>query len=108
MIGWLLLGTAIVAEVLGTTALRFSGGFTKLWPSMAVVVAYGFSIWLLALTLKHVSLGVTYAVWSGVGTALVACVGFVFLDESVTFIKIASIFVIVAGVGGLYLSEGTA
>lgn len=63
---WVLLGLAIVAEVIGTMALKMSDGFTKLWPSFLVVVGYVLAFYLLSLTLKHIPVGVAYAIWSGV------------------------------------------
>jgi multidrug transporter EmrE-like cation transporter len=71
----LLLSFAIVTEVAGTIALRYSDGFTKLGPSALVVLGYGTSFWLLALVLRELSVGTTYAVWSAVGTALIAAFG---------------------------------
>ena len=100
----LLLSLAIVTEVAGTVALRYSEGFTRLAPSAVVVVGYGISFWLLALVLKELSIGVTYAVWSAAGTALIATLGIVAFDEPATALKLASLALIVAGVIGLNLS----
>ena len=72
MITWIVLALAIVAEVIGTTALRASDGMTRVLPSVVVVVAYVISFVLLAVTLKHLTLGTTYAIWSGVGTLAIA------------------------------------
>jgi small multidrug resistance pump len=100
----ILLSLAIVTEVVGTVALRYSDGFTKLAPSAVVVVGYGASFWLLALVLKQLSIGTTYAVWSAVGTALIAAFGIVALGEPATALKLASLALIIIGVVGLNLA----
>ena len=69
---WVFLFVAIVAEVIGTSCLKASEGFTKLWPSVAVVGAYGVSFLFLSLTLRAIPVGVAYAVWSGAGVSGVA------------------------------------
>ena len=71
---WLLLGTAIVAEGIGTSGLKASAGFTRLGPSL-VVAGYGVAFYLLSLTLRHAPAGVAYAAWSGLGIVLIAAVG---------------------------------
>lgn len=100
----LLLAFAIVFEVAGTVALRYSDGFTKLLPSALVVAGYGLSFWLLALVLRELSLGFTYAVWSAVGTALIAAVGVFAFGEPATALKVASLALIIMGVVGLNLA----
>ena len=95
---WLLLATAIVSEVGGTTALKLADGFTKPLPSIAVAVGYGAAFLLLAQVLKSMSVGVVYAIWAGVGTALVAIVSFVFLGETIEWPAWGGIALIVAGV----------
>jgi small multidrug resistance pump len=99
-----LLALAIVSEVIGTVALRESDGFTRPAASAVVVVGYGLSFWLLALVLKHLSVGTTYAVWSAVGTALIAGIGIVAFDEQATVLKLASLALIIIGVVGLNLA----
>jgi small multidrug resistance pump len=101
MPGVLLLALAIGTEVAGTVALKYSDGFTRPAASAVVVVGYGLSFWLLALVLKHLSVGTTYAVWSAVGTALIAAIGMVAFDEQATVLKIASLALIIIGVVGL-------
>jgi multidrug transporter EmrE-like cation transporter len=100
----LLLTIAIASEVAATVSLRYSDGFSKPLPSAIVVVGYAISFWLLALVLKELSVGTTYAIWAGSGTALLAVIGIVALGEPATAIKLASIGLIVAGVVGLNLS----
>jgi small multidrug resistance pump len=100
----LLLSVAIVTEVAGTVALRYSEGFTKLIPSAIVVVGYGTSFWLLALVLRELSIGTAYAVWSAAGTALIAAVGMLAFGEPATALKLASLGLIIIGVVGLNLA----
>jgi len=99
-----LLAIAIAAEVAATILLRYSDGFSKPLPSAIVVVGYATSFWLLSLILKELSVGTTYAIWAGAGTAVIAVIGIVALGEPATAIKLASIALIVAGVVGLNLS----
>jgi small multidrug resistance pump len=103
VIFWVYLVLAIVLEVAGTTSMKLSEGFTKFWPAVAVAVCYGVSIYLLALALKRIDVSVAYAVWSGVGTALVAAIGVLWFREPLTALKLASLILIVAGVVGLNL-----
>jgi small multidrug resistance pump len=100
----LLLGIAIASEVAATISLRYSDGFSKPVPSALVVVGYGISFFLLSLVLRELSVGTTYAIWAGAGTAAIALVGVLALGEPATAIKLASIGLIVAGVVGLNLS----
>jgi small multidrug resistance pump len=100
----LLLSLAIVTEVAGTVALRYSEGFTRLAPSAVVVLGYGISFWLLALVLRELSISTTYAVWSAAGTALIAVVGVFAFGEPATALKLASLALIIIGVVGLNLA----
>src|SRR5919109_5157470 len=100
-----LLALAIVSEVIGTIARRESDGFTRPAASAIVVVGYGLSFWLLALVLKHLSVGTTYAVWSAVGTAAIALIGIVAYGEAANALKLASLALIVAGVIGLNVAH---
>ncbi len=103
---WILLSFAIVTEVIGTLALKISDGFTVLVPSTVVVVGYGVSIWLLALSLKSLDVGTAYAIWAGAGTALISIAGVFLFKEPVTVIKTISVAFIILGVIGLHLAEG--
>jgi multidrug transporter EmrE-like cation transporter len=100
----LLLSLAIVTEVAATVALRFTDGFTRLVPSAVVVAGYGVSFWLLALVLRQISIGTTYAVWSAAGTALIAAIGVLAFGEPATALKVASLGLIILGVVGLNLA----
>jgi small multidrug resistance pump len=102
----LLLAAAIVSEVAATLALRASEGFSKPLPVAVVVVGYGLSFWLLALALKHIPVSLTYAIWSGVGTALIAVGGVLAFGETMNAMKLASLGVIVLGVAGLSAAGG--
>ncbi len=104
---WLYLILAIVLEVGGTTAMKLSEGFTKWIPSVAIFVLYGLSFVGLTLALKRIDMSVVYAVWSGVGTALIAVIGVVYFKEEINLIKIGSLVLIIAGVIGLNLTGGS-
>jgi small multidrug resistance pump len=102
---WVYLVLAIIMEVTGTTNMKLSQGFTKLLPSILMFVFYGFSFAFLTLALKKIDVSISYAIWAGLGTALIATIGFLYFKEPITAIKIISIALIVFGVVGLTLSE---
>ena len=102
---WFYLAMAIVLEVVGTTCMKLSEGFTRPIPSVLVFVLYMVSFAFMILALKKMELGVVYAIWAGLGTALIAIIGIVWFQESASLLKIASILFIVLGVVGLRLSE---
>jgi small multidrug resistance pump len=102
----LILGFAIGSEVIATLALKASDGFSRPLPAAIVVIGYGVSFWLLALVLKHLSVGTTYAVWSAVGTAAIALIGIVAYGEGANALKLASLGLIVLGVVGLNAAGG--
>jgi small multidrug resistance pump len=102
----LILGFAIASEVIATLALKASDGLSRPLPAVIVVVGYGLSFWLLALVLKHLSVGTTYAVWSAVGTAAIALIGMVAYGEGANALKLASLGLIVLGVVGLNAAGG--
>lgn len=102
---WLLLLGAILSEVVGTSALKATHGFTRVGPTAVVVVGYALSFYLLSLALKagmQVSIG--YALWAGIGTALIAVVGVVWLNEPMTAVKALGIALIIGGAVVLNLS----
>jgi len=96
--GWIFLLIAIVSEVIGSTGLKASQGFTKIIPSAIVVVGYASAFYFLSLTLKTIPLNTAYAVWSGLGTALIAILGVLFLREAINFPMVIGIVLIIAGV----------
>lgn len=104
MHAWLWLIGAIVFEVLGTTAMKLSEGFTKTMPSVAMGVFYILSLTALTYALKKFDVSMAYAIWSGVGTALITLIGIWYFKESVSVMKLASIGLIIIGVVGLHLS----
>ena len=99
---WLLL--AIGSEVVATSALKASDGFTRLAPAAVVVVGYAASFYFLSLSLREIPLGVVYAVWSGIGTAAIAMIGVFFFHETLGWAGVAGITLIVLGVVLLNLS----
>jgi small multidrug resistance pump len=105
---WIYLGIAIVTEVIGTSALKSAEGFTRLWPSVIVVVSYALSFYLLSLTLKTIPVGVVYAVWSGVGMVLLAVIGAVFFKQMLDTPALIGIGLIMAGVIVINLFSHTA
>ena len=94
----------ILFEVTGTTALKLSQGFSRLAPSLVVVVPCCLSFYLLSLTLKKIEVGVVYAIWSAVGTALIATIGILWFKEPISVLKIGSLALIILGVIGLNLN----
>ncbi len=98
MTNWLYLAAAIVAEVIATSALKSSDGFRKLGPSVLVVVGYGTAFFLLSMALRAIPVAVAYAVWSGVGIALITIVGWVLFDQRLDAAGAVGIGLIVAGV----------
>ena len=103
-----LLGVAIVAEVIASSALKASAGFTRLWPSVIVVLGYGTAFYCLSLTLQSLSVGVAYAIWSGLGIVLVTMAGYVLYRQSVDAPALIGMALIVAGVAVIQLFSKTA
>ena len=99
---WLYLALAILLEVAGTTSMKLSEGFTRLVPTVLLVVFYALSFSLMTLALKRIDVGVAYVIRPGVGTALIA--GIVWFREPATAVKLVSLGLIIAGVVGLNLS----
>lgn len=96
--GFVYLACAIVAEVVATSALKASDGFTRPWPSLVVLVGYGIAFYCLSVVLKTIPVGIAYAIWSGVGVALIALIGWLVLKQPLDAAAIAGIALIVAGV----------
>lgn len=95
---YLYLAAAIVAEVIATSALKASDGFSNTIPSIMVVVGYGIAFWFLSLTLKSVPVGVAYAIWSGVGIVLIALVGWIAFNQQLDLPAVLGMGLIIAGV----------
>jgi small multidrug resistance pump len=103
---WLFLAGAILTEVAATTALKLSEGFTRLVPSIVVVVGYVTAFTLLSQALvRGMGIGVAYGVWAAAGVALVAIVGAVFLGERMTWVQVGGVALIIAGVLALELGR---
>jgi small multidrug resistance pump len=95
---YLYLAIAIVCEVIGTSALKATEGFTRLGPSIVVVVGYGLAFYFLSLTLRTVPVGVAYAIWSGAGVALITLIGWLVFKQRLDAAAMFGIGLIVAGV----------
>ncbi len=95
---WLYLAIAIVLEVVATSALKASDGFTRLWPSLLVVVGYGAAFYALSITLHTMPVGVVYAVWSGAGVVLITLVGWLWFKQALDLPAFVGIALILAGV----------
>ena len=98
MSAYLSLAIAIVAEVIATTALKSSQGFTRLLPGLIVVAGYGVSFYCLALTLRTMPTSVAYAIWSGVGLVLITLAAWLIHHQRLDWPAVAGIALIVAGV----------
>src|SRR5690606_18062573 len=95
------LAVAIVAEVIATTALKASDGFSRLGPSIFTILGYAVAFYCLALTLRVIPTGVAYAIWSGVGIVLISLAGWVIYKQSLDFAALLGMGLIVAGVVGI-------
>lgn len=107
MLAGVLLMVAIAVEVVATALLPKAEGFTNALWSGVVLVGYAVAIWLLTVVVRTMPVSVAYAIWSGVGTALVAVVGYFFLGEQLGWVKVVSLGMIVVGVIGLNLAGAT-
>ncbi|MEE8730282.1 MAG: SMR family transporter [Rahnella inusitata] len=95
---YLILGLAIVAEVIATSSLKSSEGFTRLWPSVVTLLGYAIAIFLLSLTLKTLPTGIAYAIWSGVGIVLVSAIGWFGYGQKLDTPAVVGLGLIIAGV----------
>ena len=102
---WLVLFFAILFEVAGTLTLKFTDGMTRLGPTALMFAFYLASLFGLSIAVKRIPVGVAYAVWSGLGTLIVAAGGVVWFKEEVTVLRVVSTMLIVIGVAGLYLTS---
>ena len=105
--GWVYLISAILLEVSGSMSMKFSEGLTKVVHSILIFIFYGLSLSLLTLALKTIPVSMAYAIWSGIGTALIAVIGLYFFNESFDFVKWTGIVLIIGGVVLINL-KGTA
>lgn len=95
---WFYLALAITGEIIGTTALKASDGFTRLAPSLLAIMGYAVGFYFLALVLRTIPLGITYAIWSGVGVAAVTLIGWMLYGQKLDWASLLGIGLIVAGV----------
>ena len=105
---YLYLAIAIGAEVIGTSALKAAEGFTRLLPSLVVIVGYGAAFYFLSLALKVIPVGIAYAIWSGVGVALITLIGWVLFKQRLDAPALAGLALIVAGVVVIQFFSGAA
>nr|WP_172633720.1 multidrug efflux SMR transporter [Nitrosococcus oceani] len=98
MMQWIFLSLAILAEVIATSSLKAAAGFTRLGPSLAVILGYGAAFYFLSLTLRTLPVGVAYAVWSGVGVALITLVAWLFYGQTLDTPALLGLALIIAGV----------
>lgn len=102
---YVFLALAIAAEVLATSLLKYTEGFTRLWPTLACLAVYGASFYLIAQALtRGMQVGIAYAIWAGLGTTLIVVIGVLFLHEPLGAAKIAGVALVVAGVVTLNLA----
>jgi len=97
-IGYLYLGLAIVAEVIATSALKASDGFSRLGPSLLVVVGYGIAFYFLAQVMRTIPVGIAYAIWSGAGVVLIALIGWLVFRQPLDLAAVIGIGLIISGV----------
>ncbi|MFN2747823.1 MULTISPECIES: DMT family transporter [Bacillus] len=102
---WLYLCLAILFETAGTISMKLSNGFSKIIPSILLLVFYAASLVFLTLTLKTMDIAVAYAVWSGLGIVFISVMGFLYFGESISLLKVISIILIITGVVALNVAE---
>ena len=105
---WLYLGIAIFSEVIATSALKAAEGFTRPLPSLLVIAGYAVAFYFLSLTLRSIPIGITYAIWSGVGLALISVVGWVLYQQRLDTAALIGMGLIVSGVLVIHLFSKSA
>lgn len=103
---WLYLFIAGIFEIAWAIALKYSDGFSKLWPSVITVVGMTISIYFLAIALKTLPIGVAYSIWTGIGAIGTVVLGMILFDESKDLLKIIFILLIATGIVGLRIFSG--
>lgn len=99
---------AVAAETIGTTALQASSQFTRLWPSVLVVVAYAVAFYFLGAALKYIPVGIAYAIWSGLGIVLIAVIGFAVFGQGLDLPALIGLAMIIGGIVVIQLFSGSA
>ena len=102
---WLYLALAIIFETVGTTFLKLSNGFSNLFQSIFTIISYILCFLFLSYTLKTIDMSVAYAIWGALGILLISIIGIIFLNESISILKILSIIFIILGTVGLRLAS---
>jgi len=102
---YLYLSVAIIFEVFGSTMLKFAKGFTVLWPSLGVIASFTISFYSLGLSLKGLPLSIAYAIWSGLGTAIVVLTGYLLFAERISILKIFAVGCVIYGIYLLHNSK---
>lgn len=102
---WILLVLAGLLEVVWAIGLKYTEGFTKLWPSVLTLVAMGVSFYLLSLAMRTIPLGTAYAVWVGIGAVGAAIAGMLLFKEPATILRIVSLMLVIGGIVGLKVSS---
>ncbi len=97
------LALAVISETIATSALKATEEFTRFWPSVIVLVGYGAAFYLMTVVMRTLPIGITYAIWSGVGIILVSLIGFVWYKQTIDLPGVIGIVLIVAGVAVIYL-----
>lgn len=108
MLKYLLVSGAIVAEVIATSALKASDGFSKLWPSVITVICYAAAFYLLSIAMRYMQMGIIYAIWSGVGIVLISLVGLFLFGQKPDLPAVIGLTLIIAGVLVINLFSRTA
>ena len=96
---------AIIFEIIGTTALKMSNGFSVLLPSIGTIISYGLCFLFLSYALKTIDMSIAYAIWGAFGILLISAIGMIFFHESVNLVKVVSIILIIIGTVGLKLAS---
>jgi small multidrug resistance pump len=107
MPAYVILIFAVLAETIGTTALQASQQFTRIVPSIVVVLAYGVSFYLLSMTLKVMPVGIVYALWSGTGIVFIALIGFIVFGQKLDLAAVLGITMIIGGIAVIHLFSNT-
>lgn len=104
---WIFLSVAIISEVIATSALKASDGFSRPWPTLVVIAGYIVAFYFLSLTLRTMPVGIAYAVWSGTGVALITLIAWRLFEQALDIPAIAGLLLIIAGVAVLNLFSST-
>jgi len=107
-VSYLYLSIAIISEVVATSTLKATEEFTRVWPSIVVVIGYALAFYFLTLTLRTIPIGIAYALWSGIGIVLVVIAGFILYNQSVDLAAVVGIGLIVLGVAVINVFSKTA